>query len=174
MDEPRPPYACILCGNDVQTPERVDVKVSDDDRPIGIVAAHLACLVEVIPKEHKAWFGLSAGAQSGADRSARRVVQSPHEGPILRATDAAGDVYDDPSEDALFMFMEDLRSAGSSFLVQRLEPGREDEWVRVSRRENGLYELSSSHHVHYASSLRPVHDFLTRWAFDLFSPEEER
>lgn len=29
-------------------------------------------------------------------------------GPILRATDSTGEIYDDPSEDALFMFMEDL------------------------------------------------------------------
>jgi len=28
--------------------------------------------------------------------------------PILRAMDSTGEVYDDPSEDALFMFMEDL------------------------------------------------------------------
>jgi hypothetical protein len=27
--------------------------------------------------------------------------------------------------------------------------------------------------MRYVSSLRPVHDFLTRWAFDLFSPEDE-
>jgi hypothetical protein len=37
-------------------------------------------------------------------------------GPILRATDATGEVYDDPSEDALFMFMEDLRSLQSDYL----------------------------------------------------------
>ena len=45
--------------------------------------------------------------------------------PILRATDAAGEVYDDPSEDALYMFIEDLKSPGAFFRVERLEEGRE-------------------------------------------------
>ena len=52
--------------------------------------------------------------------------------PILRATDATGEVYDDPSEDALYMFMEDLKSPGSSFRIERLEEGREGEWAQVA------------------------------------------
>lgn len=40
-----------------------------------------------------------------------------------------GEVYDDPSDDALFMFMEDLKSAGASF---RVEPGREGEWAKAA------------------------------------------
>ena len=44
--------------------------------------------------------------------------------PILRATDAAGEVYDDPSEDALFMLMEDLTASGASFRVERVEVDR--------------------------------------------------
>jgi hypothetical protein len=88
------------------------------------------------------------------------------DGPILRATDATGDVYDDPSEDALFMFMEDLDSSGSSFRVERVEPGLEEEWVRVTRKDGGLYEIDGSQNVHYVSSMRSVHEFLTRWAFD--------
>jgi hypothetical protein len=93
--------------------------------------------------------------------------------PVLRATDATGEVWDDPSEDALFMLMEDLRSPGASFLVQRLEPGREWEWVQVTRKEREKYELWGSQRVRYESSLREIHDFLTRWAFDLFSPEHK-
>ena len=90
---------------------------------------------------------------------------------ILRLTDVSGDLCDDPSEDAVFMFMEDLGTPGSSILVERVEPGREQEWTRVTRNEHGLYELESSQHIHYVSSLRNVHEFLTRWAFDLFSPD---
>jgi hypothetical protein len=92
--------------------------------------------------------------------------------PILQATDASGEIYDDPSEDALFMFMQDLKSAGPSLLVERVERGREGESVRVTRRADGLYELDGSQNVHYVSSLTSVHEFLTRWAFDLFSPDE--
>jgi hypothetical protein len=91
--------------------------------------------------------------------------------PILRATDPLGDVYDDPSEDALYMFMEDLRSAGQSFRVERLEEGRQGEWAQVALNEHGLYVFDSSENVHYVSSMSTIHDFLTRWAFDLFEDE---
>ncbi len=91
------------------------------------------------------------------------------DGPILRATDAAGEVYDDPSEDALFEFMQDLDTPGSSFRVERLEPRRQDEWFQVSRTEDGQYEFwGDPQHVRYVGSLREIHDFLTKWAFDLF------
>jgi hypothetical protein len=95
-------------------------------------------------------------------------------GPILRATDMTGEVYEDPSEDALFMFMEDLESPGSSFQVERLEPDRVGEWARITRKEGGLYEFDGSEHVRFTSSLRPIHEFLTRWAFHLSSPDNER
>jgi hypothetical protein len=88
--------------------------------------------------------------------------------PILRVTDAIGEVYDDPSEDALYMFMEDLRSAAQSFRVERLEEGREGEWAQVALNDHGLYVFDSSDKLHYVSSIREIHAFLTRWAFDLF------
>jgi hypothetical protein len=87
--------------------------------------------------------------------------------PILRATDSTGDVYYDPSEDALFMFMEDLEPGGV-LRVDRLEEDRQDEWARVTMNEVGLYRFESSGHIEYVSSFREIHDFLTRWAFDLF------
>jgi hypothetical protein len=86
--------------------------------------------------------------------------------PILRATDATGEAYDDPSEDALYMFMEDLNSAGAFIRVDRLDDGREGDWAQVTMNEAGLYEFDSSEHVHYVSSLTTIHEFLTRWAFD--------
>lgn len=86
--------------------------------------------------------------------------------PILRATDASGETWDDPSEDGLYMLMEDLRSPGSSFRIHRLDPERDGEWAKVTLSESGLYEFVSSGHVKYVSSLREIHDFVTRWAFD--------
>ncbi len=86
--------------------------------------------------------------------------------PILRATDPSGETYVDPSEDALYMFMEDLRSPGSSFLVERVDPERQGEWATVALNDSGLYELVSSGHIRYLSSLREIHHFLTGWAFD--------
>jgi len=87
--------------------------------------------------------------------------------PILRARDAAGEVYDDPSEDALYMFMEDLQPQASSLRVERLEEGRHGEWALVTLNEHGLYEFETEQHIHYVSSLGNVHQLLTRWAFDL-------
>jgi hypothetical protein len=88
--------------------------------------------------------------------------------PILRATDSSGETYDDPSEDALYMLMADLRAPGSSFRVERLTAGREDEWATVTLNDSGDYGFDSSAHVQYVSSLREIHGFLTRWAFDLW------
>lgn len=85
--------------------------------------------------------------------------------PILRATDASGETYDDPSEDALFMLMEDLRSVGSSLRVERLDPEHHGEWATVALKESGLYEFASSGHIEYVSSLPEIHEFLTGWAF---------
>jgi hypothetical protein len=90
--------------------------------------------------------------------------------PILRATDARGENYDDPSEDALHMFMEDLTSSAALIRVERLDAGREGQWAQVRINEAGLYEFDSSDHVYYVSSMNTIHDFLTRWAFDLPAP----
>jgi hypothetical protein len=90
--------------------------------------------------------------------------------PILRATAVDGEVYDDPSEDALFMFMEDLGGQpGSSFTVERVETGREGDFLRVSLREDGLYALHgpSAEGTEPVPSMRAVHEALTRWAFDI-------
>jgi hypothetical protein len=87
--------------------------------------------------------------------------------PILRAMDSTGDVYYDPSEDALFMFMEDLLPGGV-LRVDRLEEDRQNEWARVTMNKVGLYRFESSGHIEYVSSFREIHDLLTRWAFELF------
>jgi hypothetical protein len=65
------------------------------------------------------------------------------------------------------MFMEDLQAGGSPPRVERPEEGREGEWALVTLRENGLYAFESNAHIHYVSSFGNVHEFLTRWGFDL-------
>lgn len=87
--------------------------------------------------------------------------------PILRATDPSGEVYDDPSEDALYMFMEDLQPEALPLRVDRLEEDRHGEWALVTLNPHGLYKFESDRHVEYVSSLPNVHEFLTKWAFDL-------
>ena len=87
--------------------------------------------------------------------------------PVLRARDPNGEVYDDPSEDALYMFMEDLRPEASPLRVERLGEERHGEWALVTLNAHGLYKFESDGHVEYVSSLVNVHEFLTKWAFDL-------
>lgn len=93
----------------------------------------------------------------------------PMADPILRATDSTGEVYDDPSEDALFMFIEDLETPGAVLVVERTETGREGEFRRVTRLEDGGYGLSGSDLAETVTtrSMRVVHEAMTRWAFDL-------
>jgi hypothetical protein len=80
----------------------------------------------------------------------------------------AGEVYDDPSEDALYMFLQDLRSPDQRVRVDRLEEEREGEWAQVTLTPHGLYEFTSNDSVRNVSSLATIHEFLTKWAFDLW------
>jgi hypothetical protein len=50
--------------------------------------------------------------------------------PILRARDVTGEVYDDPSEDGLYMLLQDLRSPDQFVRVERLEEERQGEWAQ--------------------------------------------
>ncbi len=89
--------------------------------------------------------------------------------PILRLTDANGEAYDDPSEDMLFMVFEDLEEPGAAFLLERVEPGREGERVRVelfAERTYALEGFATADRL-VSPSMRNVHEALTRWAFDL-------
>ena len=89
--------------------------------------------------------------------------------PILRAIDVAGESWDDPSEDLLFMFMEDLDHPGASFLVERVVSGREDDFMRITAHNDDGYLLEGPQAVGIGpvQSMRAVHEALTRWAFDL-------
>ncbi len=95
--------------------------------------------------------------------------------PLLRATDTTGEIYDDPSEDVLFVFMEDLQSPGASFVVKRVEKGREGEFMRVTRQDNGAYLLEGpgTQGIDGAGSMRAVHESLTRWSGRLEDPRAQ-
>ena len=112
--------------------------------------------------------GQVPGGRTGALRPAE--AGSP---PLVRATDAWGDVHEDPSKDALFVFMQGLDGAGSSFFAERLEANREGEWVRVTRKDARSYELDGSNHLHHRGSMKSVHDLVVRWAFDQYPAEDE-
>ena len=50
---------------------------------------------------------------------------------ILSATNEAGETYDDPSEDMLFMLLEELGPGNSFLIVDRLEPERAGHFVQT-------------------------------------------
>ena len=121
--------------------------------------------------------GRCVGRHSGAlgasdtDRLYGTVVA-----PILRAMNEAGDVWDDPSEDMLFMLVEELRNPGNAFLiVERLEAGRAGHFMQVVAPESSgshyvLEYREGSPETHRGTSnpsMRVVHETLTRWAHDL-------
>ncbi|MEU7826696.1 hypothetical protein [Catellatospora sp. NPDC049133] len=56
-----------------------------------------------------------------------------------------GDYIVDPSEDALFMLIEDLNATDNTFLTIE-PPGEEPAWyASVSLLENGVYEVERNH-----------------------------
>lgn len=92
--------------------------------------------------------------------------------PILLAVTSSGDRWEDPSEDLLFMLLEDLvDESGESFRINRLDT-EEGHTLDVSldgtvfrvRRQDGVDAVPV---VAASSELREVHAACTRWAFRL-------
>ena len=96
------------------------------------------------------------------------------ENPILRATSENGDVIDDPSEDALFMMLEDIDGGDGTYLiVESLTDSSGQTYAQTSRDDDGTYIVehrNGSPDEHYgtvASDMRAAHSLLTGWAFDV-------
>ena len=92
--------------------------------------------------------------------------------PELRALTSGGEVYDDPSEGALFMFLEDLRDDGDHLIVERVADEQGQTYVQAVRSAAGYVVErrtgSPESHEHAATSdMRMVHGDLTTWAFGL-------
>jgi hypothetical protein len=96
--------------------------------------------------------------------------------PILRATNEAGETWDDPSEDMLFMLIDELENPGNAFLiVERLGPDREGHFMQVvapdtARAQYVLEYREGPPEAHYGTAIaamRDVHETMTAWAFDL-------
>lgn len=93
--------------------------------------------------------------------------------PILRATNDAGDTYDDPSEDLLFILLEELDEANTFLIVERVEPGREGHFMQVALGQDGSYALEyreggpETHYGTSSTSMRLVHEAMSKWAHDV-------
>ena len=89
---------------------------------------------------------------------------------LLRVETSQGERYDEPSEDALFMFMEDLQQEQDYFIVEDARDTTGQTYAQVMRVTGGflLERRSGSEDTHeHATSadLRQVHQDLTTWAF---------
>ncbi|GAA1751124.1 hypothetical protein GCM10009710_33620 [Aeromicrobium alkaliterrae] len=105
----------------------------------------------------------------------RSRTRPPHEvGPVLRASVESGEVYDDPSEDLLFMLFEDMGHSDGSFLIvgRTLDPTGQtyvqsapslDGGFVVEYREGG----PDRHYATRAPDIRVAHGLVTGWAFEL-------
>jgi hypothetical protein len=94
--------------------------------------------------------------------------------PVLRAIKEYGDSYDDPSEDLLFMLLEDIdQGEGTWVIVERLADPSQQTYAQVLRVNGDSWlvehrEGSPETHVGATvTDLRQAHALLTGWAFDL-------
>jgi hypothetical protein len=94
--------------------------------------------------------------------------------PILRAIPEAGQTWDDPSEDLLFMLLEDIEAGKGTFLiVERTADHTGQTYAQAARRVDGSYtvehrEGDADHHYGTgAADMRAAHKLLTGWAFQL-------
>lgn len=94
------------------------------------------------------------------------------EGPVLRATLESGEAWDDPSEDHLFMLLEEVERDGQAFLiVDRLSDRSGNTYVQTQKDQRGLYLVerregsAEEHWVSGAVDMRAAHSIVAAWAF---------
>jgi hypothetical protein len=93
---------------------------------------------------------------------------------VRRATNEAGETYDDPSEDLLFELLDELAPGNSFVIVDRLEPDRAGHFMQAVIGPVGspwILEYpegpQETHRSTSLDSMRTVHEVMTKWAFDL-------
>ena len=94
--------------------------------------------------------------------------------PILRACPEHGPSFDNPSEDLLFLLLEDIEAGEGTFLiVERVVDPSGQTYAQTLLLENGSYvvehrEGDSAHHYGtVVPDMRAAHALLTGWAFEL-------
>lgn len=98
---------------------------------------------------------------------------------VLLVVTSGGDRWEDPSEDLLYMLLEDLvDERGGAFTIQRLDAPdhhtldvhRDGDLFHVRRQDGrGAITLAAT-----SVEMREVHAACTRWAFRLADAEAER
>lgn len=104
-------------------------------------------------------------------RWAKRRRQLPA-GPVLRAVLENGETFDDPSEDHLFVLLEDVEVGDQAFLiVERPADASGSSYVQVQKDERGHYRVErregsvKEHWMVVALDMRAAHRIVTDWAF---------
>ena len=94
--------------------------------------------------------------------------------PILRAISEAGQTWDDPSEDLLFMLLEDIDGGqGSYLIVERTADHSGQTYAQTARRDDGSYVVEyrdgdADHHYRTVVADMPAaHRLITAWAYEL-------
>jgi hypothetical protein len=98
--------------------------------------------------------------------------------PILRASNEAGERYDDPSEDLLLELLTELAEGNSFLIVERLDMG--DHFMQTVTDGKGSFVVEyregpkESHRATTIDSVRTVHEVMTKWAFGLPGWQDDR
>jgi hypothetical protein len=94
--------------------------------------------------------------------------------PILHAENEAGESWEDPSEDMLFILLDELGPKNSFLIVERLDaPDPDQTYMQVLRLEEGgyivecRYGAAERHYQARARCMRKVHRILAGWAHRL-------
>jgi hypothetical protein len=92
--------------------------------------------------------------------------------PILKAILASGDVYNDPSEDLLFILLGDLEVGDEEFvIVERTADASGQTYAQVYLNPDGRYQVEyrdrapERHFQAFTSNKRVAHEVLNGWAY---------
>ena len=93
--------------------------------------------------------------------------------PMLRASNESGQTWDDPSEDLLFMLVEDVGRGDETFLiVERLADSTGQTYIQSARNDDGTYAVEyragtpDQHFSTTAADMRAAHALIASWAFE--------
>ncbi|MFC0434039.1 hypothetical protein [Kutzneria buriramensis] len=94
--------------------------------------------------------------------------------PILKAEPEVGESIDDPSEDAIFMLLDDIEEGqGNYLIITRTADATGHTYAQTYRNDDGSYLVeyraggADRHFQTIAADMRTAHNLLTAWAFEL-------
>lgn len=93
---------------------------------------------------------------------------------VLRAIPEVGQAWDDPSEDLIFMLLEDIEAGEGRFLIiERTTDPSNQTFAQAARNDDGSYVVehcegsADRHYGTVAADRRAAHELLSGWAFQI-------